>query len=429
MHTNIFLLKKNKLPNAKIKSTIYQNKYSENIFSYRSLELNFYSDQKNIFSNWTGYIHFLPAKESEVINQLFNNCEKLSDNESEGEKRIGVVSGKKVTNGICNINQGLVTGKDRFIDKNENVNAGVFILSEKEVSELALSNEEKKFIKPFFKNSDIRKFRVETNPKHFFLYVNKIEKEDELKKLKNIYKHLTSFKNILKQRSINGVLQSAYQKGKWWALTTDRPNINFETEKILCPQRSNTNTFGYSNEEWYAASDVFYITANRNGYSLKYILSILSCKLTFFWLYYMGKRKGEALELTLEPLQFIPIKKIQSGEQLPFVTITDYIIFLKEKTFSDVTDQLMPIYFEQVIDGMVYELYFPDMLKKYNREIIKYLGELPVFTAKMSDEKRMNICKEVFYRLNEKEHQVRINLFYMNSIPVIAIIEGKNENN
>ena len=89
----------------------------------------------------------------------------------------------------------------------------------------------------------------------------------------------------------------------------------------------------------------------------------------------------------------------------------------------------MPIYFEQIINGMVYELYFPELLKKHKREIIKYLGDLPAITENMNDGQRMNIVKKVFIRLNEKEHQVSINLFYMNSIPEIAIIEAKNENN
>jgi hypothetical protein len=35
---------------------------------------------------------------------------------------------------------------------------------------------------------------------------------------------------------------------------------------------------------------------------------------------------------------------------------------------------------------MVYDVYFPDLLKKYYREIIKYLGELPAFTEGMSDQ-------------------------------------------
>ncbi|HNF49978.1 MAG TPA: hypothetical protein PLF48_11385, partial [Chitinophagales bacterium] len=86
--------------------------------------------------------------------------------------------------------------------------------------------------------------------------------------------------------------------------------------------------------------------------------------------------------------------------------------------------------------GTVYELYFPELIKKHKREIIQHLGELPRFTDKMSlpagkadDEQKMNICKTVFNRLNDREHPVRVNLFYMSSIPEIRIIEGKTENN
>ncbi|MEO8960611.1 MAG: hypothetical protein ABI325_01935 [Ginsengibacter sp.] len=89
----------------------------------------------------------------------------------------------------------------------------------------------------------------------------------------------------------------------------------------------------------------------------------------------------------------------------------------------------MPTYFEQNIDGMVYELYFSDLLKKNNREIIKHLGELQEFTNKMSDDTKMNICKTAFKRMNERENIVRVNLFYMNSIPEIKIIESKHLNN
>jgi len=106
-----------------------------------------------------------------------------------------------------------------------------------------------------------------------------------------------------------------------------------------------------------------------------------------------------------------------------------YVLFLKQEFLTEKSLNLMYSFFEQIINGMVYELYFPELLKKHNREIIKHLGELPEFTDGMSVEQKMKICKKVFDRLNDKEHPVRINLFYMNSIPEIAIIEGKNENN
>ena len=123
----------------------------------------------------------------------------------------------------------------------------------------------------------------------------------------------------------------------------------------------------------------------------------------------------------------LPIKRC--NEKKPFLNFVDYTLFLKSQDLIDVNDQLMPTYFEQIIDGMVYELYFPELIKKHKREIIQYLGELPKFTDKMGDEHKMKICKTVFNRLNDREHPVRVNLFYMSSIPEIAIIEGKNENN
>ena len=109
----------------------------------------------------------------------------------------------------------------------------------------------------------------------------------------------------------------------------------------------------------------------------------------------------------------------------PFDSLVSYVLFLKDYSLFEVSDQLRPAYFEQILDGMVFELYFPELLKRHNREIIKHLGELHEFTAGMSDEQKMKICKKVFERLNDKEHPVRINLFYMNSIPEIAIIERK----
>jgi len=107
--------------------------------------------------------------------------------------------------------------------------------------------------------------------------------------------------------------------------------------------------------------------------------------------------------------------------------LVDFILFLKKYDLSNTNYQLITAYFEQIIDGMVYELYFPELLKKYNREIIKHLGELPKFTDNMSNEQKMEICKKVFDRLNDNKHPIKINLAHMTSIPEIAIIEGKNK--
>ncbi len=132
---------------------------------------------------------------------------------------------------------------------------------------------------------------------------------------------------------------------------TAHPNI-FTSPKIVCPQRSKTNTFGYNECNWYASADVYYITNPESDYSLKYILGLLNSKLYYIWLYHKGKRKGETLELYQKPLSEIPIIKVSGKVQNSIVAIVDKIIALKKANCSHDTSEL-----EQKIDFIVYEIY------------------------------------------------------------------------
>jgi hypothetical protein len=359
VHTNVFILQKQEPLNNMVKSTIYKNRYDKNIIVNKINEINYFTKQSRVLSEWTNYCHFLPEEIYRIVNKLTINSEKLCNEKTKQRARIGITAGKKLTDGICNLNQGLVTGKDRYVDRSQNVNNGVFILTAEEVKDLGLESKEMEKIRNFYKNSDIKRYFISNLPSYYLIYVNDVETEESLKQFKVLYKHLSNYKEILKKRSINGVLESAYKKGKWWALTTDRPNINFSDIKILCPQRSINNTFAYSDKECYASADVYYITQNKEEYSMKYILSILNSKIVYFWLYYMGKRKGEILELYLEPLQFIPVKRLSLEEQKPFINFVDKILSITRTSdyLKEYTKQTKVKSYEKQIDQMVYKLY------------------------------------------------------------------------
>ena len=128
--------------------------------------------------------------------------------------------------------------------------------------------------------------------------------------------------------------------------------INFEGPKIVAPQRSKSNTFGYNEIPWYAASDVFFITTKDKSYDLKYILGLLNSHLYYFWLYNKGKRKGEMLELIAKPLSEIPIKKANTIQQQCIIDLVDAIIDKKKHDNKADTSVL-----EREIDQKVYELY------------------------------------------------------------------------
>ncbi len=358
---------------------------------------------------------------------------------------------------VADIVQGIVTGANDLSPKykkeygiSENEGSGIFVLQENELEKLKLNSKEKKFIKPWYKNSDINKWHCNENTRQYLIYMTSIDTIDE-NEISNLIKHFEPYKRLLINRNVRTgrysladydnflkgsfdipyvMIKSSFKKGKYYLVSYARDKYIFEEPKLICPQRSPINTFGYTEVPWYGASDVYYIVEKRDkAVNLKYLLAILNSKLIYFWLYNKGQRKGETLQLFKDPISEIPIRFPSDKSDDRYTNIVDYILFLKKQSILNLNDQLIPTYFEQIIDGMVYELYFPELLKKHNREIIKHLGELPVFTDGMSDEQKMKICKKVFDRLNDKEHPIRINLFYMNSIPEIAIIEGKNENN
>ncbi len=218
---------------------------------------------------------------------------------------------------------------------------------------------------------------------------------------------------------------------KIWDQGIGTPSIGETNERFLKPklvirQSDVRLTATYDDEGYHCDYNLF--TANKLSSApleLKYILSLLNSKLMTYYVLekgYLNIKPGKTPQIRITDVKELPIKETRS--QAPFIRLVDYILFLKKIKLTNSSDQLMPTYFEQIIDGMVYELYFPELIKKHKREIIQHLGELPEFTDKMSDEQKMKICKTVFNRLNDREHPVRVNLEGMKQIPEIRMIEG-----
>jgi hypothetical protein len=316
--------------------------------------------------------------------------------------------------------QGIVIPQD-FVNKQSKENLrntvevgdGIFVLSKFELKNLLLNTDEKNLIKPYFTTNEFGRYYGCPKNELWIIYTgSEFKNPKSMQPYPNLKKHLDKFKDVITSDN------------KPYGLHRAREERFFKGESIIaqrkCPNRP---SFTYTDFDSYVSATFYVIKTER--LDMKYLTALLNSKLIEFWLRNKGKMQGNNFQIDKEPLLEIPIFK--TDNVAPFKRFVDYIIFLKSQVPDNLSEQLIPTYFEQIIDGMVYELYFPELLKKHNREIIKHLGELPEFTDSMSDEQKMNICKKVFDRLNDKEHPVKVNLFYMSSIPEIAIIEGKNK--
>ncbi len=269
---------------------------------------------------------------------------------------------------ICNVNAGIMGGCDFVTPKNINytsqtdveqndiqINDGVFVLDinnnrdARQLNQLLNTN----ILKKFYKNSDISKFTSSTSSSKKIIFSAISNTNEEQRLIKNI---LSKYKNILTEiRKINNE-----NIENWFILRrgAGHPEI-FNLPKIVAPQRSKTNTFGYNECEWYASADVYFITEPKPEYNLKYILALLNSNLYYIWLYNKGKRKGESLELYQKPLSEIPIKKADINIQSKFVVIVDKIIALSQSDhyLEDQERQDAVKQYEKQIDIMAYKLY------------------------------------------------------------------------
>ncbi|MGM0378966.1 MAG: Eco57I restriction-modification methylase domain-containing protein [Bacillota bacterium] len=227
-------------------------------------------------------------------------------------KKIQDQCGLKIKD-FFNVNQGIVSGADKVTSRNKkklsnpskvNKGEGIFTLNSLEATKFR----EESYCKKFYKNSDIKSFKVNEDKERYLLYVTD-QTDIDLK----LYNHLKKYKSILENRR-------EVKKGirKWTSLQWPRDKKMFNKEKIVVPQRSIKNTFAYSNFSLFASADIYYITKKDIlfDYNIKVLLGLLNSKLYYIYLLNIGKKKGKNLELYSTPIKNLLIKKLKYKDQI-----------------------------------------------------------------------------------------------------------------
>lgn len=248
---------------------------------------------------------------------------------------------------VANAFKGITTWRD-----------SVYVLADQDIS--YTNSHDIKYLKKWYKNSDISKYSVSKDTSKRVIYLTKYD--TNIDNTSFIKDYLNKNKEeIIARKDAN--LKWNFKKWYWWVLATPRMEIGFETPNIVVPQRSKTNTFGYSNDEFYGSWDIYYITQPKDWYTLKFLLGILNTHLIYVRLYYRWKRKWEMLELFQKPLSEIPIPKITANNKDKADQLESLVeqILAKKKDDQDMDTSEI----ERQIDDLVYELYelTPDEVK------------------------------------------------------------------
>lgn len=168
--------------------------------------------------------------------------------------------------------------------------------------------EERKFIFPFVKAKNCKRYFIENSS--YYLFADEIKSEDELIKFQKIYEKLLRNKERLTKRYMT-------KNKSWWNWATIRNKQLFEKSltkpKIFVPciDRSLKARYSYTEEKFFGAGDVLIIiTKNGIREDLRYILAWLNSKIINDWYRIKGSHTGHRIRYTQSYVSQVPLRII-----------------------------------------------------------------------------------------------------------------------
>lgn len=285
---------------------------------------------------------------------------------------------------------------------------------------------EPELLKPILRPHNIRRNSYTSVSKYVFYPYKSINGKTVLYTLSeikysfpNAYNFIIKYEKELKGRQDSRKLMG--DKKGWYGLIRFGNISKFNEFKIVTPGEVKRNKFALDiAQATFSCARVFSINPKQDVISVYSLLCILNSSIVEFYLHLNASIKaGGYFTYSSTLLDEIPIKIPVNVK--PFELVSKMMLEINDKNEPN---KIISMYFDQLIDGMVFELYFEDEVNKAGRDILKYLTGLTPITDDMSDEQKMQVITKTFNELYDKNHPVRQNLYYMDTIEEIRIIKG-----
>lgn len=305
------------------------------------------------------------------------------------------------------INYGIKTGLNEafIIDKNKKEE---LIKKDPKCAEI---------IKPLLRGRDIKRYKIDFAGL-WILYIHNGYGNNSSINVQNNYPAIWDYLNNLNKK-LNGAIEKRYDQGNHWTnLRNCAYNEDFTKEKIIYAEIVFDSAFYFDTKSYYPEATSFILT----GEKCKYLTAFLNSKLltyAFKTFYAGGDLRGNTFRYKKVFLENLPIPKISIQEQLPFEILVDCVQFAKEKDMNREAEL-----FESVIDGLVYDIYFKEEMKKANCHITARIAEIvKPFKNNDTEDFKVEYIKALFDFCN-KDKIISRGLIYNRTIDAIKTING-----
>jgi hypothetical protein len=296
--------------------------------------------------------HLTDPEDSEFIEHGILRRERIISGTFEivlGDNRVEV-KGCTPLGDLCEVSQGVVEAPDKVSKKqlaqsgrnDIAVGTGVFVLSENEVKQLNLNQQEINVLKPYLDPQDIGRFCISPRHRKFLIYSDRetrcqISSNPEYSTIK---KHLDRFSDVITSSNAP------------YGLHRPREIRFFESQKILFPSMFSKNCFTLDKNKFYVGMSFSIVIARNSEVSLEFILAILNSDWALKWFYANGKHRGAGVDIGVEKLRSFPLPKADETVASVLINLVKAITLAKTKNHDADTSAL-----EREIDQHVYALY------------------------------------------------------------------------
>lgn len=197
---------------------------------------------------------------------------------------------------------------------------------------------------------------------------------------------------------------------------------SFESkEKILISR--NSNSFPRFNMAIYNPkiafrNNIIGLVLNRPNFIPKYVLALLSSRYYYYKYRIQKQLKSEdtkPLSLTYLSDMEIPIKDIES--QMQIANVVDYIIYSKQNFKAT-------LFFERVLDALVYEMFFNDEFKENHIEIKNHVSTFPKLENEINSTNKAEKAAKLYAEISSPEHKLGGSFLSLLNLPQIIKIES-----
>jgi Eco57I restriction-modification methylase/TaqI-like C-terminal specificity domain len=180
----------------------------------------------------------------------------------------------------------------------------------------------------------------------------------------------------------------------------------FKKEKVIWKRIGSIMRFAYSDEEIYCLDS----TCIATGEKIKYLTAILNSKAALYQLFKTSPQTGTGDQIiSVQALEPLLVHYPKPAIEVKFNCLMDYILCIrksKEPIFHNINKEEISSDFEEIVDMMVYELYFEEHMKEKEIDVLKFI-DFPDISKMGTFEEKRDVIQKIYYWLKEKDNPIR----------------------